>query len=476
VSVIISDKLPWYYSIRWRLALSYVLISIVPLLIFIFTIMVAIEDYFVRDRIAEIQPRALIMSDIVTRFNFDTRHIETRVRTRSADWGVRIIVIDYRARVIEDSNWAALDSLIGQTLLRPDVLTALAGNNTTELRRGEENVLYVTISTRDEISGRNGAVMLVANVDDIYASLAEIRTTLFLYSLAVVLAVFMLIFVMSHRIIEPLRKIVRVVQRMRAGQLNLRIPVVSRDEYAILARTFNNMTEKLEQVEKTREEFVSNVSHELKTPLTAIKVLSESILSQDSVPEELSREFMQDISSEVDRMVKITDDLLALVKVDRREQSMNITQTDLNELVEDILKRLAPLAEQKKVVLLYEEVRLVQIEADEVKLVLAISNIVENGIKYTPGGGTVKVIVDSDHQNAYITIKDTGIGIPEDEQDKIFNRFYRVDKMRDRDTGGTGLGLAISHATVLLHNGNIRITSKPEEGSAFVIRLPIRIN
>jgi len=433
------------------------------------------------DRIAEIRPRAHIMSDVVTRFTFDglehhatLQSLQRRVRTASDEWGVRIIIINDRARVIEDSNWNAPDSLIGQTILSAEVLGAIAGNDSTHLYSGDEYVLYVTMAARDDVSGRVGAVKLVASVDDIFDSLAGIRGQLMLYSFAVGLLVIVLVFVTSQRIIMPLRRIVRTVQKMSAGQLNQRIPINSRDEYAILSVTFNNMTEKLEQIERTREEFVSNVSHELKTPLTAIKVLSESILSQDSVPEEISREFMQDIDSEVDRMVTITNDLLALVKVDQREQSLNIAPTDINLLVEDILKRLSPLAEKKKVVLLYEEVRPVQIDADEIKLALAISNIVENGIKYTPRGGTVKVIVDADHQNAFISIQDTGIGIPEDEQDKIFNRFYRVDKTRDRDTGGTGLGLAISRSTVLLHDGSIRITSKPEEGSVFVIRLPIR--
>ena len=192
------------------------------------------------------------------------------------------------------------------------------------------------------------------------------------------------------------------------------------------------------------------------------------------MPEEVYREFFEDIASEVDRMTNINNDLLALVKVDQREQSMNFAPLNIDEFVEDILKRLSRLAEQKNVALLYEVVRPVQIEADEIKLALAISNIVENGIKYTPSGGTVKVVVDSDHQYAYITIQDTGIGIPEEEQDKIFNRFYRVDKTRDRDTGGTGLGLAIARSTVLLHNGSIRLTSRPDEGSVFTMRLPIR--
>jgi signal transduction histidine kinase len=463
--------------------LSYVALSIVPLIIFNITVMAFMRDYFVNARVREIQPHAAVLGTIVTDLTFDAVQrnpalpvLQSRVGIHSGQLQGRVIVVNDYARVLDDSNRAVLDSLVGQTLLQPEILEALNGNNTNIVRRGEENALYVTMSAREEASGRIGAVMLVVNIDDIFYSLAEFRGRLYLYSLAVGLLVIVLVFVTSQRLIMPLRQIVRVVQRMSAGQLNLRIPISSRDEYSILSRNFNNMTEKLEQVEKTREEFVSNVSHELKTPLTAIKVLSESILSQESVPEEVSREFMQDISNEVDRMVTITNDLLALVKVDQREQSLIMAPTDMNQLVEDILKRLAPLAEQKKVILLYEEMRPVQIDADEVKLALAISNIVENGIKYTPGGGTVKVVVDADHQNAYITIHDTGIGIPEDEQDKIFNRFYRVDKTRDRDTGGTGLGLAITRSTVLLHDGSIKLTSSPEEGSTFVLRIPIRMS
>jgi len=453
----------------------------VPLFVFNFTIMAFIRNYFLDERQSEMQVYAHRMSDSVTRIPFDAyRQVGTmnvlrgNVSRRSEEWGARVIIIDYNARVIDDSNRFSADSLIGQTLLRSEILNALNGQNSQVWHHSnDEYSLYITVSARDD-SGRVGAVMLVADVGDIFESLSGIQTQLFLYIIAVALLVFVLIFVMSHRIISPLQRIVRVVQRLSSGQLNIRIPITSRDEYSILSTTFNDMTEKLEQVEKNREEFVSNVSHELKTPLTAIKVLSESILSQTSVPEEVSREFMQDISGEVDRMVNITNDLLALVKVDQGEQSLNIAPTDINALVEDILKRLSPLAEKKKIALLFEEVRHVQIGADEIKLALAISNIVDNGIKYTLRGGTVKVVVDSDHQNAIISIQDTGHGIPEEEIDKIFSRFYRVDKTRDRDTGGTGLGLAISRSTVLLHNGSIRVSSKIGEGSTFVLRIPLR--
>jgi len=458
---------------------TFIALSVIPLIVFNVFVTASIRDQQLSERKGALQINAVIMSESVRSYGLENlRHavtvfaLQSEVTIRSNNWGVRILVIDEGGRVIADSSGDTLQPEIGNVLFDPVVFAALGGNDTTILNEHA----YFLYSAATVLDGeRRGAVLLVESVEGIFESLSDIRTMLLLYSLAVGILVVVLVIITSYRLITPLREIMRVVQRMSTGQLSLRIPTSERtDEYTILGNTFNNMTEKLEQVEKTREEFVSNVSHELKTPLSSVKVLSESILLQDSVPEAMYREFLQDITGEVDRMTNIINDLLALVKVDQREQGLNIQPMVINQLVEDILKRLAPLAEQKKVVLLYEEVRPVQIDADEIKLSLAISNIVENGIKYTPGGGTVKVVVDSDHQFAFITVQDTGIGIPEEEQDKIFNRFYRVDKARDRGTGGTGLGLAISKSTVLLHNGNIRVTSAADEGSVFIIRIPLR--
>jgi len=440
-----------------------------------------IEAYYLTDRSNDLRSNAIVMSGIVAGVGFNNleegsgalSNFERVVTERSNEWGVRILVINDRARVIDDSSRITLLSEAGNTLIRPGIFMALNGDDTTRLRR-EDAVLYATATVQDTLSGRVGAVLLVEDVADIFESLADIRNMLFLSTLGVALLVVVLVVISSHRLISPLRNIVRVVERTAVGQLNLRIPVSGKDEYAILATTLNDMTEKLEQVERTRQEFVSNVSHEMKTPLSAIKVLSEAILAEEHVKEETYREFLQDIVSEVDRMTMINHDLLALVKADQRESGITMRRMDLPLLVEDILKRLAPLAEMKKVALVYEMVRPVELEADEIQLSLAISNIVENGIKYTHKEGVVRVVIDADHQYAFITIQDTGIGIPESEHDKIFNRFYRVDKARDRETGGTGLGLAISRATVLMHNGSIRLQSKPDEGSTFMIRLPLR--
>ena len=473
------DKVRWYHSIRWKLALSYIVVSLAPLIFFYITVLIDIENTFIADRQNRLSHAAHFEAVYLTQSNYLGNLMEgpliqvlnAGIASRSRERDYRIMVFDYRFTVVFDTNMVRA----GHTLIIPEVVTTVMEGNAVGINReGYEPVVVAAAAILDEDGERIGAVLLSEEAFDIFESLDEIQRTILLYTSLAGVFVCVLVFFASQLLIDPLKNILRVIQRMAEGHLNQRIPVSGQDEYNQLGIAFNNMSEKLEQVEKAREEFVSNVSHELKTPLSSMKVLAESILLQDDTPIETHREFLQDITSEVDRMTTIVNDLLELVKLDRREHGFHASVTELNVLVEDILKRLSPLAEQKRIILLYEDVREVILDADEVKLSLAISNIVENGIKYTPSGGTVKVIVDADHQNAYITVQDTGIGIPEEEQSKIFNRFYKVDKTRDRGIGGTGLGLAISHAAVLLHNGSLRVSSKPDEGSIFTIRLPIR--
>ena len=463
------------------MALSYVALSLLPLAVFFFVVIAHIETDYLDEREGEVQPIAFIASDIVAARGFDTleettllNNLRGMMNRRSTEWGYRVLIFDDGLRVIYDS---AAGSRTGQTVIIPEVMNAISGRTiVTQLRRAE-STLYtaVPVVSPHDATERVGAVLLIESVEDIFETLSDLRADLLLIIALVSLGIIVVVFIMANTLIRPLRRILLVVQRMATGRLDQRITnVEGQNEYAILAESFNSMAEKLERVEKTREEFVSNVSHELKTPLSSMKVLSESILLQEHAPEAMYREFLQDIVNEVDRMTNINNDLLALVRNDQREQGLNISTVSINRMVEDILKRLSPLSEQKEIALIYDDVRPVEINADEIKLTLAISNIVENGIKYTPQGGTVKVAVDADHQFVYISVQDTGMGIPESEQTKIFNRFYRVDKARDRETGGTGLGLAISHSAILAHNGSIRVSSKPDEGAVFTIRIPIR--
>jgi signal transduction histidine kinase len=225
--------------------------------------------------------------------------------------------------------------------------------------------------------------------------------------------------------------------------------------------------------DESRQEFVSNVSHELRTPITSIKVLADSLNMQDDVPIELYKEFMQDITKEIDRESKIIEDLLSIVRMDKAVSTLNITSVNVNELLEMVLTRLKPIAEKKNIEILFESFRPVVAEIDEVKFSQVISNLVDNAIKYNNIDGWVHVSLNADYQYFYIRVEDSGIGIPQESQDMVFERFYRVDKARSRQTGGTGLGLSIVKKIILMHHGTIKLHSEEGSGTTFTMRIPL---
>jgi signal transduction histidine kinase len=194
---------------------------------------------------------------------------------------------------------------------------------------------------------------------------------------------------------------------------------------------------------------------------------------QPDAPPEVYREFLGDINSEIDRENKIITDLLELVKLDRNNGELHIAMVSVNELLEILMKRIKPIAQTRNVELIYESYRKVDAEIDEVKVMLALSNLVENAVKYNTTGGWVKVTLDSDHKYFTVTVADSGIGIPEESLGMIFERFYRVDKMRARKTGGTGLGLSITKSVIMMHNGTINVESTEGEGTTFIVKIPL---
>ena len=194
---------------------------------------------------------------------------------------------------------------------------------------------------------------------------------------------------------------------------------------------------------------------------------------QDDVPIELYKEFMQDITKEIDRESKIIEDLLSIVRMDKAVSTLNITSVNVNELLEMVLTRLKPIAEKKNIEILFESFRPVVAEIDEVKFSQVISNLVDNAIKYNNIDGWVHVSLNADYQYFYIRVEDSGIGIPQESQDMVFERFYRVDKARSRQTGGTGLGLSIVKKIILMHHGTIKLHSEEGSGTTFTMRIPL---
>ena len=232
------------------------------------------------------------------------------------------------------------------------------------------------------------------------------------------------------------------------------------------------MSERIERQDKTRSQFVSNASHELKTPLSTMKILMETLIYQEPMDPAMTKEFLKDCNAEIDRLNRIVSDLLTLASVDSGNAQFNRQELRLKDLILEQARRLSPLARERGIELECSVKDSVEVSGDSFKLAQVIYNVIDNAIKYTPRGGSVRVDLFRQGKKAVIRISDTGIGIPAEDLPHIFDRFYRVDKARSRETGGTGLGLSIVKQIVLMHDGDITASSVENEGTTFTIELP----
>lgn len=469
-----QKKLP-FISLRWILLGGYLVVGIAPLLILASTMLHSMQGYFIEERKKELLSQANVISGQLTTAGFSYRDVaeidlEESILKTSQEEDNRVLILDDACMVVYDTGYED----VGKTILLPEVLQALEDKDTA--REQKNGSVYAAASILGIGDSRVGVVLIADGLSEVRSTIGEIGKDAYLLLAVLVVLVFIVMIVISKVFTEPVKSLIGIIQKMSEGHFEQRVKINDKvhNEIVDLAIACNQMADQLEKVESSRQQFVSNVSHELKTPLSSVKVLSESILLQEDVPKEMYVEFLHDINSEVDRMTAIINDLLTLVKLDQKEIPLDFQETDLNHLMEDIIKRLQPLAAAKEVSLEWTAVKEVHADADAMKLSLAISNLVDNAVKYTPEGGTVEVSLDADHQNAFISVADTGIGIPEDEVNRIFERFYRVDKTRDRETGGTGLGLSITHSTIMMHKGSIKVNSKEEEGTTILVRIPLK--
>lgn len=275
-------------------------------------------------------------------------------------------------------------------------------------------------------------------------------------------------------LLRRMRELVRSIKIVASGDYSHRLVTRGRDEITDLGEEFNLLTERLDTTEKQRRRFVSDASHELKTPLATIKILVESMMYQDDMDPQLRREFLGDIDKEIDRLSSVVGDLLTLVHIDSHKLRLRREMMVLADTVRETAARLGPLAKkrgQQIVVHIQDECEMF---ADPGKLAQVCYNIIENAIKYTPDGGTITVSLAKAGRDAVLEIADTGVGIPEADLPHVFDRFYRVDKARSRETGGTGLGLSIVKQIVRLHAGTVTVASEYGKGTTFTVQLPVK--
>ena len=395
--------------------------------------------------------------------------INSKLELLSNNYGGRILIVDRDFKIVKDTYH--VDE--GKTLISSRIIRCFKNGEATDYqRKGQVLELAVPVKSAD-VPQTQGAMLVTLSLSEVSATMSELEQRgVLILSIIVVLSIF-LAYILSTVLVKPLARVTKSIEDLTDGYQNDEISVPDYTETELITDAFNKMLARMKTLDESRSEFVSNVSHELKTPMTSMKVLADSLVGQTGVPEELYQEFMRDITAEIDRENRIITDLLTLVKMDRKTADLKIQHMDINQLLEDILKRLRPIADKRNIDLILDSFRPVEADVDEIKFTSAISNLVENGIKYNVDDGWVRVSLDADHKYFYVTVADSGMGIPEDSLDRIFERFYRVDKSHSREIGGTGLGLAITRSTVAMHHGVIKVFSREGEGTTFSVRIPL---
>ena len=468
-----KKKNRFFKSLRFRILIILVILGIVPSVIVTRMMISNYEKQAVAVRAGAVSSQCSILCNQIIKENYlndpSSEAVNGKLEMLSNVYGGRILIVDRDFKIVKDTYH--VDE--GKTLVSPKIIRSFKKGEPTDYQRKGQVIEFAVPVRSADVPQIQGAMLMTISCSEITATMMELNYQgLLLIAVIVVLSVF-LGYILATVLVKPLARVTKSIEDLTDGYQNDEISVPDYTETELITDAFNKMLARMKVLDESRSEFVSNVSHELKTPMTSMKVLADSLVGQQGVPEELYQEFLQDITAEIDRENRIITDLLSLVKMDKKTADLSIQHMDINQLLEDILKRLRPIADKRSIDLILDSFRPVEADVDEIKFTSAISNLVENAIKYNVDDGWVRVSIDADHKYFYVTVADSGMGIPEDSLERIFERFYRVDKSHSREIGGTGLGLAITRSTIAMHHGVIKVFSREGEGTTFSVRIPL---
>ena len=467
-------------SLGFRLILLILVIIIAPGILLCLGVLNSYEARTISIRESEVLGQTKILSNLISTSEYinkngsDTQIVDAKIEMLTTIYNGRVLVVDRNFNIVEDTY--DLDN--GKTIISEEVIRSFSGEEIINYD-STNNYIELSVPVINPEDAKNrvlGVVVVSVSTDTIALNINYLTQVAIIIEIALfVVFLFFGILAIIH-IMKPLKDVTKELEELQGGYRD-EMDVCTYIETEEISHKINAMLSEMKLMDESRQEFVSNVSHELKTPLTSMKVLADSINSMGSeAPKELYQEFMEDITNEIERETKIINDLLSLVKMDKTAVTLNIENVSINELLEQILKRLQPIADKQKVSLVLESFRPVSAEVDEVKLTLALTNLIENAIKYNKndGEGWVHVSLNADHQFFFVKVEDSGMGIPEDALEHIYERFYRVDKSHSREIGGTGLGLAITRSSILMHRGAIKAHSVLGVGTTFDVRYPLK--
>lgn len=453
---------------------TYFIIILVTLSIMSIYILGVLKERLYENEQVNMYAKANIIADTVSSYfdNDSAKKIEKDIAPLLTGTSIRAIAINKAYHVVFDSN----SELERKIFIRDIVDTAAGGKHAFNIAENElgDNMLSVAVPIK-KASSTIGIIYLITTLDNIDNTISYVTLNLLIVSVLISILVGMLSMGMSYIVTSPVDEFIEVAKEISKGNFTKRVKVKGHNEFAQMAETLNFMTNELADLEEKRRKFVSDVSHELKTPLATIKLICDSIVATPDPDAEMLKEFLNDLSNEVDRLTRIVERLLALTKLDSGNISLKLVPVDIAAMLHAIMRNLMPKANEKEITLYsdYSAEITEELMIDYDKIWEAVYNLIDNAIKYSPRSGFVKISLTKDGKFAIIRVEDNGPGIPESEKDRIFERFYRLDDSRARDTGGTGLGLAIAKEAVLMHGGTIQVTSEGEMGSIFSIFLPI---
>jgi len=467
-----------FSSIRTKLTITYIVLLVVVMVSASFFLLNLLKNYYFSYQQTNMMAAAKVVRDLVApklQAVPDVVDISNQAELVARQSRSRILITDDRQRVLGDS--VRVEGLVGTVLNRPEITHALLNQHdkSWSLQYSETGgFLVMQVAVPIEVDGKIlGAVFVSSSMQAIDELQKDIRNYLLLITLLAILTVSIIGRFLANKITGPIQSLSEATEKMARGDLSQRVPVRSRDEIGRLTRQFNEMAAQLQENTRKLKEFVADASHEMRTPLTSLNILVKSMRDFPLEPEE-REEFLDDIDQELERLIRLVENLLDLTRLDKLATEETMTVADVVPTIRQTLEMLQKKAEEKEIdfrVFLPKQAAPVFAVLHQIKQV--VFNLVDNAIKYTPAGGKITVTLTQESDCLKLIVTDNGIGIPPEHREKVFERFYRVDKARSREQGGTGLGLAIVREIVRNHGGQIWIEDGPDgKGSKFVVTIP----
>ena len=477
-----KNKVPFFSSLQVKYALSYLVIFAVVLVLLNTYPVLASQDLLFASKRDALKSQAAVMASALMELESLSSDQVARVMNMLDSMGLkRILVTDPAGLVLYDSTRQPEEEedpppdgeqpAEYRYALYQEVVSALRGNDVTYSRYSDRT--FVSTAAMPIIyRGMVIGAIYVLEVDEVQGALLySLQENLRTISLVIALVTLIMSAFFSKMLTARIAALLRAIRIVGEGEYGHRLQPVGRDEMAQLAGEFNHLTDRLQTTEEVRRRFVSDASHELKTPLASIRLLADSILQTDGMDPATVRDFVTDIGSEAERLTRITEHLLALTRLDSLPAG-EAWAVDVSQVMERTTALLQPVADAAGVSVETHLKPDCVVLCTEDDLSQICFNLVENAIKYNYSGGKVFVSVYRDGDQVLLEVGDTGVGIPEEDLPKVFNRFYRVDKARSRAAGGTGLGLSIVRDTVRRHGGWVTARPRSPEGSLFTVGFP----